>query len=429
MSLQNVYLNKRKLTFERDFTYDATTAQLTLDELAEFNVAPVRSVTGSLTFTSASRVVTGTSSFFKKEVAAGDWITRAGQDVWFEVSSVDSDTQITLRTTSTYTLTGAALQKQPEIYEEGSTVLSADVIGTTEDGLPSGILIKQAPQIVKDLLTRGGLSSLINNTSFESAKDIYYHKLGLAIPKKFSDTSIPKLRDSINEINQSVFGSLYQDANFQLAYNTLRPRKPTSTIQLKKFDLVSFSIKADSSRIVRAVNVKYGFKEYDPQAATNINSIITYSGRNATYLAKTTKEIDVTTLLAEAESARIYASRWAFILETASATIKLNTKMKLVDAQIQDIVDLEHDKLYERIGSSANRKIAAVQESRRTLSDSNVELEDLANAFSRCAIITEDLAEAFAESSDLQKTYNGYITDTYGMQNNDPESFGVNLIW
>lgn len=428
-TVQNVYINKRKLTFDRDYMYDAVTGEFTLDTLAEFNVAPIRFLQGSATITSGSRVVSGTGTAFKKEVSLGDWIAGNGQDTYFEVISIDTDTQLTLRTTATYTQTSALLQKKPEVYNEGSTILSCDIIGATENGETDGILIYRAGQIVKDLLIRAGLQDSINEDSFTSAKDLYSHRLGLAIPDKFTDTAAPKVRDTINRINQSVFGSLFQNRDFEFEYSVLRPKKPTSSIKLFEADILNLSIESDSSRIVKTVNVNYHYKEYDPLSATNINSSQTFSSNNSIYLARSDKTFDVNTLLVDEYAAYIYSARWAFILETASSKIKIQTKMQLARAQIQDSVYLETSKIYERVGSSTKSKVAGVETASRSFLDSQVELEDLANAFSRCAIITDSNQNNYANSSDRERSFNGYITDEFGMQDNDPETFGINLIW
>lgn len=94
-----------------------------------------------------------------------------------------------------------------------------------------------------------------------------------------------------------------------------------------------------------------------------------------------------------------------------------------------DKVELSHEKMYERVGSTDKRKIAAVSRAKRSLSDSSVELDDLSNAFSRCAVITDNDAEEYADATEIEHGMNGYICDVGGMQDNDPDTFNINLIW
>lgn len=52
--------------------------------------------TGSANLTNGSALVTGNSTLWSAEVSTGDIFTVVGQNVWYEVASVDSNTQITL---------------------------------------------------------------------------------------------------------------------------------------------------------------------------------------------------------------------------------------------------------------------------------------------------------------------------------------------
>jgi len=52
--------------------------------------------TGSVTVTNGSQTVTGLGTLWSSEVSSGDIFTVVGENAWYEVGSVDSDTQITL---------------------------------------------------------------------------------------------------------------------------------------------------------------------------------------------------------------------------------------------------------------------------------------------------------------------------------------------
>lgn len=428
--VRNVYLNDRLLTYSRDYTYDADEGTITLDDLAEFNVAPVRAlITGTIAFTNTSRTITGTNTTFKSDLQPGYWVRRAGESAWFEILSIESDTSATLRTAATYTLSGAADFKSPDVYQENQVVLSCETFGATSDGTSDGALIYKAADIVKDLLTRAGLADSLNAASFVTAAAASDHRLGIAIPKSYITNKSQTLRDAINSINQSVFGALFQNEDFELEYSILRPTRPEDLIRLDQYDAVKFVITANSANITKTVKLSYLPKEYDPESADESEALYYKVSDNAQYLAKTEKEFAVETLLIDEDSARVFSNRWSFLLELASSLVNIQTKLKTMDVSVNDRVLLSHPELYERVGSQDKRKIAAVSESRKSVFDSTVSLDDLSNAFSRCAIITENDASEWSAATDDEKLFNGYITDTYGMQDNDPETFGVNLIW
>jgi hypothetical protein len=428
-SVTSVHLNDRELVLNRDFTYDASTGRLTLDELAEFNIAPIVGLTGSATFTNGSRVITGSGTFFKTELAIGDWIKAVGQTDYFEVLSVDADDQVTVRTSATYSATSAIQARHPEIFDDKTVILSCNVLGLSVDGTTSGTLLSKAPEIVKDILIRAGLSDAINSASFSTALNLVETRLGLAIPSKYNDTKIPTVRDTINLINRSVFGSLIQSADFELAYSVLEPDRATTSVKLDESDILKFQITSDSKKLSATVTLQYNFAEHDPNAAINTFSSITVSSDNAQYLAKTTNNYPVQTVLIDDTDATVYAQRWAFLLEVASSVMKIDSKLQCARLQINDRVQVWHEKLYERMGSNLRRKVGGIQLAHKTPKDSTIEIEDLANAFARAGAIASNTANTYDQAGDSEKLINGYITDAYGMIDNDADTFGINLIW
>jgi hypothetical protein len=429
LAVSNVYLNDRLLTYSRDYIYDATAGQLTLDSLAEFNVAPVLSISGTVTFSSGSRAVTGSGTIFSKQVKSGDWIKANTQGTYYEVLSVENDTGLTLRTAAGYNAATGALIRSVEVYDEDSVVLSIDVVGVSVDGTVSGTLLSRGPEIVNDILSRCGIGSLVDATSFATANQLAPQRIGLAIPSKYADTTAATAKDVINQINQSIFGALVQNADFLLQYVVFSPNRPSSTIALRESDILNLAIESRSDNIAKTSKVKYLFKEYDVLSKAESNLLASTTSPNAQYLAGSTNVKEFATLLVDSNDAQILANRWAFVLEVSSSLIKLDTKLQLARASVTDPVLIVHEKLYYRIGSASSRKVASVQSAMKTIADSHVDLEDLANAFSRCACIAPSGALPYAQASESDKALNGFITDAYGMQNNDPDTFGSNLIW
>lgn len=428
-SVRNVYINNRLLTNIDDYTYDAETAILELDPLAEFSVAPTRSLTGTLAYTSSSRTVTGTSTFFKKELASGDWIRRANESDWFEILSVDSDTQVTLRTASTYTSTGASYNKQPDIYLESRSVLSCDVLGATEDGTTTGTFLNDAPRIVKYLLSQVGMSDLLDTDSFDEVDEVTTPYLGFVVPARMNDTDVPTVRDIINTVNQSVFGTLFQTQEFLLAYSILTPRRPSSMIIFRQGELLDWSIKSDSSNLTSTVKVEYLTKEYDVESGAPSTQVATNDSELLENFTDIRREKTFSTYLVDSEDAERYTKRWTFILETPNSTLNFSTGMRASRLEIAESVHVQHEKFYERYGSALARRVGMVSALKRDASRSSLEMDDVGGAFSRVATIADDDTSEWSDATDDEKFINGFITDEYGMIDNDPETFGINLIW
>lgn len=429
LSMRNVYLNERLLNYDRDYTYDAATATFMLDALAEFNVAQVRAITGSLAFSSASRTVTGTSTSFKAEVKPGDWIRRQGQSVWVEVLKVVSDTEITVRSAPGYTSTGVGDLKKPEVYSEGDTYLSMDVLGATENGLQTGPFIKTAAQMVKNILTRLGLADQLNADSFDLAAEESLHKIGFAIPETNSETKAKSSREIINLINLSVFGSLYQNEDYELEYSILSPKRPTDIVRFAESDVINMAVTSDASKIVKTARVRYLKKEHDPASGEPSFMEAVKVSNAAQYLAKTDKEYLVETVLVDDTQAQNMANRWSFLMELASSVVRFKTSLKASRLSVNDKLDISHEKLYERIGVFSKRKVAGIQAIEKEVGAVTVEASDLSNAFSRCATIAPNGTHDYIDADDEERLYNGFITDNFGLQLDDPETFGCNVIW
>ncbi|TXH08660.1 MAG: hypothetical protein E6R04_10260 [Spirochaetes bacterium] len=426
-AIQNVYLNNRALTRTTDYTYSATDGTLLLNVLAEVNVAPILSIPGTVTF-NGTTAVTGSSTFFKKDVKISDWIKLSGQNDFYEVLSVNSDTSITLRSAAGYSGTTTALIKSPEYYEEGKVVLSCDVLGATDDGTTDGALLEKCGDIVADLLDRAGLTSLMAAATFDSANIDNDARLGITIPAKFDSKKVPTHRDIINVVNKSVFGSLVQNEDFELEYQILLPKKTSVTV-FNRTDVVKFSVDSSSDRVIKTAKVNYRPLEYDISSGESSVSQATATSEYGQYLAKTENTFEIDTYLIDDDRGQIYANRWGFILGIGTSIVKIETKLQGARLQATDKVELQHEKLYERYASSDQRRIGAIRYVKQNAFTVSIEVEDVGNAFSRCASITENDATEFASATDSEKAYDGYITDDYGMQDNDPETAGNNLIW
>lgn len=431
-SVTNVRLNTRQLTETRDYTINNNTepSTIVLTNDAEFNVAPVFVLDGTnVSFTTGSRAVTGTGTTFKSDLKAGDFLRIRPNADYFEISSIEDDTNLTLKTNASYTATGTAEYKSPDYVDNRDVILSCDLLGKTSTGEPDGVLLKTGPKIVEDLLSSSGFSSDLNNASFDSASDKAPYRLGLVIPEDINKKRETELRKAIQKVNESIIGSLIQNTDFQLEYAVLEPSKKTISAKFKESDVLSFSVDTDASLVIKKIILNYLFKENNFLNNENSNETSEKTSDIATFLSQTNREKEIDTILIDQSDADLFASRWSFLYSIANTIISFDTKLQASTLQANDSVVFEHRKIFERFGSEDQAKVMAVQSAFRSGTGSKLELFDLSSFFSRIAVITDNDAPMWNEASDEQKRTLGFITDQYGLINNDSDTFGINLIY
>jgi hypothetical protein len=133
----DVYYGNKKLVLDRDYTITNTTeAIIEIDPLAEFNIAPIKSVAISLTFTNSSRSVTTSADVDLKTLfKSRDWIRSNDitHQVWYEILTV-AEKSITLRLVyAGSTATNQAKKKEPNYIEDGS-LITVSCVGIERDG-------------------------------------------------------------------------------------------------------------------------------------------------------------------------------------------------------------------------------------------------------------------------------------------------------
>lgn len=424
-AIQNVRIDDTLLLYYRDYTFDPDSATLTLRDEAEFNASHLFQMGTTVAFTNTSRSVTG--SGFADRIQPGYFIGCIGQASMFEVLSVESDTALTLRSSADFTDTDFG-QYKALIYDEGTTVLSCDCLGRTDDGTATGVLLKTAPGIVQALLDDAGLGDEIDTASFTEAEDIAYQEIGIVVPETYRATNSMSFRDVINKVNKSVFGTVIQNDNFQFAYHVLSPRKPTDATKFTESDILSFSLNSTAENVVGTVNVEYLKKEYDYTTSKASISTKSTTSDTATYLVKTSNEKTVATYLTVEREAEIFSARWAFLLSSSAAKLTFTTKLQAMHLQVGDIIEVEHRKFFERFGGTGKRKLMMIESIKKSGVEVTIEAVDINNLFNRVAAINELTAD-YSGSSETEILYGGFITDTYGLVDNDPETAETNLIW
>jgi hypothetical protein len=427
-SVQQVRINDTELVYWRDYTLDATTATLTLRTTAERDAAQTKESTQLATFTSGSRVVTGTGTFFKTLLKPGYVVRPKGTVTFFEVLSVDTDEQFTLRTAPAATSTSLQVQYKDLVLNPDSDVLTCEVLGRTDTGLTTGRLLKKAPEIIQQLLTDAGLASETNSSSFTAGQDLTNEDIAFVIPAKYDDKKSATYRDVINSINKSVFGILYQDSTFKFSFDVLRPALTANAAKLAEHDILDFKLTSTNKNMIKTAIVEYNKREYDYETKQADTSQISSTSDIARYILDTAKERTFPSVLVNEADAQRLADRWKFLLEFASNSIEISTKLQTVDLEINDIIDVSHRKLFERFGGTSQRKIMSIERIEKSALGVTIQAIDLSNAFNRVALISETQS-TYADSDDDTRIITGYYKDSDGLIDSEESSFYTSLIW
>lgn len=369
-----------------------------------------------------------TPGAFLTQLKPRDWISPNGSSVWYEILEIESNTRMLLREDfRESTITTKATMKNVEYINDESNIV-VDTFGKTQNGIKTGDLIRTGSDVIKDLMIDANLESDLNLNSFSESSEDAPYLISLALPKN-QDGNIPKYKDVVEYINQSIFGSLYNDNEFKINFSVINTRKPEDMARLDDSDIIKYSIKSKSNKIIKEVIVKYKAQDFDVFGKGQTYKYKTFTSNLIDNLQSTflTKTIEAS-LFYEID-ANVFAQRYIFFHELSKSIITLTGKMNISNHSLNDIVMITLDRMYRRIGSTTdNSKIAIVSSVSKSGIDTTIKIDDLSNAFNRIANITSDTANNYSSANDNEKIFNGYITDQDSMISDLEITFGINLI-
>lgn len=425
LPLNFAYLNKQRFTLNRDFylTNNVNDCYIEFDDLAEFNVAPVKSINTSFTFVNGSDTVTISASDIDltQLIKPRDWIKAKTLvvDDYHEVLSV-STYEIKLRVPVDYDFTGSLNYKSPN-YIGDDSIMTTDCIGLEYNNE----WVRYPSQAVQYVIENAGFTN-INTTSFDEAEEDGRFELCAFYPENIGD-EIETVRNIVTDINSSVFGSLYLDQDFDLSYKVLNADKPIDMEVIKDEDIISFSMSSKSD-IINSVLVNYK-KETDQTTGTLIDSNFIL---NSDFVNEAIGKVEQKTLdlkLYHADQANIIGQRFLFFKSLTQSVVTVRTKLKLSNKSINDVIYLDLNRLYRRYGNSTNKKSGIINMISRDGQNTVVQFNDLANLFSRVATIAENTTPDFSsDSEDVDKF--GFVVDnlTEGPESISEVGIGNNLI-
>lgn len=409
--IKKAYLGTKEIVYDRDFLEDNTTGRclLSLDPLAEFNIAEQRIVGVNLTFTNGSRVITTSSTIdLRTLVSTRDWIRSANvaRDTWYEILSV-SEQEIVVRSNvivSGGPYTESAYYKNVEVVDENSLVL-VDCLGMET----SGQWMRTASDAVRHLVLNDALFPAVNEATFAKAKSVCPYILSVVIPKSLGQKA-PLIRDVITDINNSVFGSLYGDSSQNISFSILNSTKPEASEVIRDDDILSFSIET-TQKIANNVIVNYR-PSIDRFSGNESFKSVSHTSKFVDDLIGIKNTIEKTIYLYEDAKAIIMAQRIALFNSLCSSTVKIKAKLNLAQKAVNDKVYLSLDRLYSRYGGLDQRKLGTITGVKKDGFNTEISVTDLGNIYNRVPSIAPSATLDYTSSTADDKIKWGYILDS-----------------
>jgi hypothetical protein len=432
-AVSNVYADTKKLLINRDYLVVTSDYEsyILLDEYAEFNVAKETRSTNNFEFKNNDREVkSSTTPDLRTIVNVGDFIRPESQPTqspeylnWYEVSSVSEKSILLTRPYNNGTGTNSnhiCIVRRIEIINDDSNVL-VDCYGMDRGNK----WIKTASDAVLDLVVNDSGFTNINTDSFNLADSDCDYVLSMAIPDLGED--MPKVRDVIEKINNSVFGSLFFDIDQNLSYSIVNTRKPNNIKEVKDDDILNWSVNTEQ-RIVSDIVAKY--RPYvDVISGDDSFETISFGNPFVDDLIGIDEEQNTTLYLYDTIDADTVVKRLALYRSLSGSIINISGKASFFDSSVNDMVMLDLDRIYRRYGGASYKKIGIISGIKKSQYGAEVSINDLGNIFNRCPAIGPSNMSVFTESEDNEKIKYGFILDSTTLIPGDDESYlGSGLI-
>lgn len=411
----------------RDYSItNSSEAILILDSMAEVNVTEEFPFVGSATFTNGSRIVSGSS--FDTNFSPRDWIRASTDNQSYEVLSIDSPTQLTLRTAyagSTQTIDGF---KKNVTYLNEDSILTANCFGRTKDGSETGDWIKTGAEVVYDLLKDQGLDSITDSAKFAESALRAPEIISLKLPLAFNSDQAITTIDAINLITTTSLGALYSNQDFQIAYSIVVAKKDPNLVVVEDDDILSFDVTNKSSDISREVIGKYRHVDADRYTGEDGYSYKSKVNDFVDQFMDTKKTRTIDLYIYDEDRASILVRRYGLLYESGSTRVTLTTKLNLSRKNIGDTVYLKLDRLYKRFGSDGTRrKISSITGVTKSENTTIVTLDDFGNIFTKVACFSSPGDSIFSVADEDQQTRNGYFVDASTQLSDDSLTYKINL--
>ena len=405
--LSNAYFGKNEIFIERDWiVLNGTDTILELTETVERDLAKSKGIDGALTFTNGSRTVTSSGVDLVNELKPRDWINSSvNHSVFYEILSV-TETSLELRIPfAGATETGSTAQKKNTDLIFDDSLITVNCIGMESNNK----WIKTASDAVLNLLESDALLTTIDYDSFSQSDDGAPYVLSMVIPAKIGGT-VPKIRDVITQINESVFGSLVNNNEWNMVYNVLTPEKPESLSMLSDDDIIGEISVKSRNKIVRKVNAQYR-PFVDRFSGVDSFKLIQIENDFVDQFIGAKSEKNIKLFIYGDNDAIEIAERHALYNSLAQSVVTMKGKINFMLLNLNDKIFINLDRLFRRFGGRDRKKIGIISKITKNGSNTSLEFNDLGNVFNRVLSIAPDSANDFTIATDNEKLINSYILD------------------
>ena len=429
IAIQKLFFGNKELIYDRDWGDVITTESfVVIRRDAEFNVAQEKSLGVNVIFTNGSRTITTSSVVDLRTILRSrDFIKKnsivSGEGEWYEILEVKEQTIVIRSPYSGTTATTSALIKNID-YIQDDSLITCDCLGMQDS---SGKWIKTPSDAVKHLVTYDAGFTAINTASFSLAKDKCDYILSIVIPDKIGGKP-PLIRDVITKINDSIFGSLYQDNDLNIAYSILNSDKDEAIEILQDDDIISYSVNS-KSKIFNKISIEYRpFVDHN----TGNDTFEVYSeesdfvNRNLGIV----NTLERTLYLFEDDKAKIIAERLALFNSLSNTTVTIRSKMNLFLKTVNDKILMKFDRLFMRYGGADRRKVGMISGIKRSQTEVEIVVSDLGNVYNRVPSIASNTTPNYLSASQDDKITFGYIVhnDILTPDPSTEENLGNNII-
>jgi hypothetical protein len=413
-----VWADERELLINRDFTIvNGDPSKITIDDLAEFNLAlPKPVVDGSstaMTFTNGSDEVTGNVAF-KNFFKVWDWVR--SDDVthatYYQILDVQEDKLILRSNYGGATRTSDGERKNIVLIGDDTRIL-IDCAGITENGVKTGVWVNTGSKVVEHILEEQNL--VIDATSFNQANVDAPYLISLVVPLA-NNSSRPKARDVIDKINRSILGSLHENADRDIVYNVLSPRKGTITEIFRDDDNLKYSIKSTGKNIARKIVANYQFEDADIFTGEYDNDVFEYTNTFIDYISDIQREEQLDLHLYKLSEVTTMGQRIALLREAANTVVKLESNSLFLSRALNELVYLELRDMFNRFGTDAdNNFIGVINFLSKSVERTDIEVTDLGGFYNKIATYADSGASVYSSTSALDRASDGYYTDSNGI--------------
>jgi hypothetical protein len=420
----------RELVISRDVgLFGVGDVKIEINNLAEFNIADTIGVGFQMTFTNGSREITTTADVDLNSLfVVRDWIISndSGHQVWYEIYKVEERSIFVRIPYAGTTQTLLCRRKNPR-YIDDSTLITASIIGKgaviaeLDPTVPLEWL-KTPAQAVRDILQEDAVLNNLALDSFIEAQEDCPYTLSLVIDKPL------KVRDAVNLINGSCFGSLYQDQDLNFAYKILNSDKVDDLEELGDDDILSFRA-ITKNQIVSDLSLSYS-PFVDIFSESDTTEFIELSNDFVKETSGISEEIAKTAYLFNESEAETIGERFLFFRSLTQNIIEVKSKLNLAIKSINDKLYVDLDRLFKRYGSKNRKKIGIINSIQKNESGTTVQFNDLSGVFTRVPAIAPNDTPDYDSASDEDIAKYGFIVDN-DSETPDPLSekeLGNNLI-